>query len=117
MGLAIMLFSCSQKSDSLKFNNELEVGQNLEMVWGQCTLKEKDGNRYLSLVIADWPTSGMLNISGLRLKVTDIYLQSQPNHHFAWRFSKGELQVHTSSVKPDKISKVLLVKTKGKVLY
>lgn len=117
MGLAIMLFSCSQKSDSLKFNNKLEVGQSLEMEWGQCTLQEKDGNRYLSLEIADWPTSGMLNISGLKLKVTDIYLQSKPNYHFAWRFYKGELQIHASSLKSDKTSKVLLVKTKGKVLF
>ena len=117
MGLAITLFSCSQKPDSLKFDNELAVGQNIEMEWGHCTLNEKNGDRFLALEISDWPTNGMLGISGLKLKVKDIYLQSKPSYHFAWRFYKGELQIHTSSLKPDKTSKVLLVKTKGKVLF
>lgn len=117
IGLVFMLIACTQKSDSQKSVSEMVVGQCLKMEWGQCMLKEKEGNTYLAVEVNDWPKTGMLNISGLKLKVNDIYLESQPNHHFAWRFYEGNLQIHVSSLKSDNTSKVLLVKTKGKVLF
>lgn len=114
IGLAVMSFACTPKSGNINIGAELVDGQCIEMEWGKCSFSEKEENTYLYLNVSEWPKGEMLSVPGIKTKVKNIYLKSNPKQHFAWRFEKGELQVHIPSVL-DKIDAVIVVKTKGKV--
>ena len=91
----------------------MAIGQSVEMEWGKCTLSEMDEGTCLLLDVHTWPKDAMLSVPGIKTRVKNIRLKSNPKHHFAWRFVKGELQVHIpSSLKSS--SAVLVVETKGK---
>lgn len=113
IGFAVLLFSCSSESGNSNKRTELVDGQCLEMEWGQCTFKEENEGTYLYLNVNEWPKGETLSVPGVKTGVTNIYLQSNPKQHFAWRFEKGELQVHIPSLL-NKTNAVIVVKTKGK---
>jgi len=112
-GFAVLLFSCTPGSDDSNKGVEMKDGQCLEMVWGQCTFMDKNKNTFLYLNVIEWPKGEMLPVPGIKAKVKNIYLKSNPKQHFAWRFEKGELQVHIPELL-DKTNAVIVVKTKGK---
>lgn len=86
-----------------------------KLPWGRCTTKEINGDTYLYLHVFDWPKDGVLTVQGLETKVKDIYLLANSKQHFAWRFEKGDLQIHAPAVIFNEINTVIVVKTKGKV--
>ncbi|MCY1721521.1 alpha-L-fucosidase [Prolixibacteraceae bacterium Z1-6] len=86
-----------------------------KLPWGRCTTKEVKGNTNLYLHVFDWPKDGLLTVPGLKARINDIYLLSNPKQHFAWKFEGDDLHIHAPSVIFDEINTVVVVKTKGKV--
>ncbi len=86
-----------------------------KLPWGRCTTKEIDGDTYLYLHVFNWPKNGLLNVPGLNARVSDIYLLSNQQQHFPWKFEGEDLQIHAPAVIFDEINTVVVVKTKGKV--
>ncbi len=86
-----------------------------KLPWGRCTTKEVKGNTRLYLHVFDWPKDGVLKVPGLKADVRDVYLLSNPEQHFAWKFEDGDLHVHAPAVIFDEINTVIVVKTKGNV--
>jgi alpha-L-fucosidase len=86
-----------------------------KLPWGRCTTKEVKGHTQLYLHVFDWPKNGILKVPGLKTRISDVYLLSNPNQHFAWRFVDGDLQIHAPSVTFDEINTVVVLKTKSKI--
>ena len=113
--IAVFIVSCSPSSKNKLSVRELSAGESIELEWGQCSLQETGKEGFLYLKIENWPDQGLLVIPGLNARINDIYLKSKPKYHFAWRFYKGDLHIHTSSFKGEDENTILVVKTKGKV--
>ena len=86
-----------------------------KLPWGRCTQKEVDGNTLLYLHVFNWPKDGVLRVPGLKARINDVYLLSNPKQKFAWKFEGGDALIHAPSVIFDPINTVVAVKTKGKV--
>uniref|UniRef100_UPI003216E4B4 alpha-L-fucosidase n=1 Tax=uncultured Draconibacterium sp. TaxID=1573823 RepID=UPI003216E4B4 len=86
-----------------------------KLPWGRCTTKEVKGNTNLYLHVFDWPKDGLLTVPGLKARIKDIYLLSNPKQHFAWKFEDGDLHIHAPSVIFNEINTVVVVKTKGNI--
>lgn len=86
-----------------------------KLPWGRCTKKKEDGVTKLYLHVFDWPKDGLLKVPGLKGKVHDIYLLSNPEQHFAWKFEDGDLHVHAPSVIFNEINTVVVVKIRGDI--
>lgn len=86
-----------------------------KLPWGRCTQKVVDDNTLLYLHVFNWPKDEILRIPGLKTKITDVYLLSNPKQKFAWKFEDGDALVHAPSVIFDPINTVVVVKTKGNV--
>lgn len=84
-----------------------------KLPWGRCTIKKEAGTTNFYLHVFDWPKDGLLVVPGLKARVSDITLLSNPNQHFAWKFENGDLLVHAPSVIFDEINTVVVVKVKG----
>ncbi len=84
-----------------------------KLPWGRCTQKVVDGNTILYLHVFNWPKDEILRIPGLKTRISDIYLLSNPKQKFAWKFEDGDALVHAPSVIFDPVNTVVVVKTKG----
>ena len=87
-----------------------------KLPWGRCTTKKEGGVTKLYLHVFDWPKDGLLRVPGLEANVRDIYLLSNPEQHFAWKFENGDLNVHAPSVIFDEINTVVVVKIRGEMI-
>ena len=86
-----------------------------KLPWGRCTTRKvKDGTNYY-LHVFDWPKDGLLTVPGFRANVRDVYLLSNPQQHFAWRFDGDDLSIHAPSVIFNEINTVIVVQTHGRV--
>ena len=86
-----------------------------KLPWGCCTTKKEGGVTKLYLHVFDWPKDGLLSVPGLEANVRDVYLLSNPQHHFAWKFEEGDLHVHAPSVIFNEINTVVVVKIRGDI--
>ena len=86
-----------------------------KLPWGRCTTKKEGGVTKLYLHVFDWPKDGLLSVPGLEANVRDVYLLSNPQHHFAWKFEEGDLHVHAPSVIFNEINTVVVVKIRGDI--
>ena len=84
-----------------------------KLPWGRCTVKKGKNCTKLYLHVFNWPKNGLLTVPGLKGRVSDIYLLSNSNQHFAWKFEDGNLNIHAPSVIFDEINTVVVVKIKG----
>lgn len=84
-----------------------------KLPWGRCTTKEMGGNTILYLHVFDWPKNGILRVPGLKTRISNISLLSNPKQTFAWKFEGDDLVIHAPSVIFDPINTVIKVKTKG----
>ena len=86
-----------------------------KLPWGRCTTKKvKSGANYY-LHVFDWPKDGLLTVPGFKAKIKDVYLLSNPNQHFAWKFDGDNVQIHAPSVIFNEINTVVVVQTHGPV--
>ena len=86
-----------------------------KLPWGRCTKREHKKGTTLYLHVFNWPSDQVLKVPGLKSSVRDVYLVSNPNQKFAYRFEKGDLLIHTPSVIFDPVNTVIAVETKGKL--
>jgi len=84
-----------------------------KLPWGRCTTKKVKGNTRFYLHVFNWPKDGVLKVPGFEANVRDVYLLSNPEQRFAWKFEDGDLQIHAPAVIFDEINTVIVVKTKG----
>jgi len=84
-----------------------------KLPWGRCTTKKVKGNTRFYLHVFNWPKDGILKVPGFEANVRDVYLLSNPEQRFAWKFEDGDLQIHAPAVIFDEINTVIVVKTKG----
>jgi alpha-L-fucosidase len=84
-----------------------------KLPWGRCTTKEVNGNTNLYLHVFDWPKDGTLKVPGIKTRVSNISLLSNPKQKFAWKFENDDLLIHAPSVIFDPINTVVVVNTKG----
>ncbi len=86
-----------------------------KLPWGRCTTKKVKGGTNFYLHVFDWPKDGLLTVPGFVGHVDDVYLLSNANQHFAWKYEEDDLQIHAPSVIFNEINTVVVVKTKGAV--
>ena len=63
----------------------------------------------LYLHVFDWPKDEVLRVPGLKSKISDVYLLSNPKQKFAWKFEDGDALIHTPTVIFDPINTVVAV--------
>jgi alpha-L-fucosidase len=101
----------------MKMNGESIYGTSaspfFKLTWGRCTQRQENGNTTLYLHVFNWPKDQVLRIPGLKTKIQDVYLLTNPKQKFAWKFENGDALVHAPSVIFDPINTVIVVKTKG----
>jgi alpha-L-fucosidase len=101
----------------MKQNGESVYGTSaspfFKLTWGRCTQKQEGKNTLLYLHVFDWPKDEVLRVPGLKSKISDVYLLSNPKQKFAWKFEDGDALIHTPSVIFDPINTVVVVKAKG----
>jgi len=101
----------------MKLNGESVYGTSaspfFKLPWGRCTQRQENGNTTLYLHVFNWPTDQVLRIPGLKAKIKDVYLLTNPKQKFAWKFEKGDVLIHAPSVIFDPINTVIVVKTNG----
>lgn len=86
-----------------------------KLPWGRCTVKKVKGGTNYYLHVFDWPRDGMLTVPGFKAHVQDVYLLSNPNQHFAWKYDGDDVNIHAPSVIFNEINTVVVVKTRGPV--
>ena len=87
-----------------------------KLPWGRCTVKKVRGGTNFYLHVFDWPKNGLLTVPGFKANVKDIYLLSNSNQHFAWKFDGDNLDIHAPSVIFDEVNTVVVVKVKGQYI-
>ena len=101
----------------MKLNGESVYGTSaspfFKLPWGRCTQRHENGKATLYLHVFNWPKDQVLRIPGLKAKIKDVYLLTNPKQKFAWKFEKGDVLIHAPSVIFDPINTVVVVKTKG----
>lgn len=101
----------------MKLNGESVYGTSaspfFKLPWGRCTQRQENGNTILYLHVFSWPKDQVLRIPGLKAKIKDVYLLTNPKQKFAWKFENGDALIHAPSVIFDPINTVIVVKTKG----
>lgn len=86
-----------------------------KLPWGRCTTKKSENGQLLYLHVFNWPKDGVLRVPGLKAKIKDVYLLSNPKQKFAWKFEEGDAIIHAPSVIFDPINTVVVVKTGGEI--
>ncbi|MEZ5106444.1 MAG: alpha-L-fucosidase [Draconibacterium sp.] len=86
-----------------------------KLPWGRCTTKKAGNSTNLYLHVFNWPKDGVLRVPGLQNRITDVYLLSNPNQKFAWKYEDNDVLIHAPSVIFDPVNTVVVVKTKGKL--
>ena len=108
-----------QIGEWMKFNSESIYGTSaspfFKLPWGRCTQKMEDENTTLYLHVFNWPKDEVLRVPGLKSRISDVYLLSNPKQKFAWKFEDGDALIHTPNVIFDPINTVIVVKTKGRI--
>jgi len=103
----------------MEFNSESIYGTSaspfFKLPWGRCTQKVEDENTTLYLHVFNWPKDEVLRVPGLKSRISDVYLLSNPKQKFAWKFEDGDALIHTPNVIFDPINTVIVVKTKGRI--
>ena len=84
-----------------------------KLPWGRCTQKQEGKNTLLYLHVFDWPKDEILRVPGLKSTIRDVYLLSNPNQKFAWKFEDDDALIHTPKVIFDPVNTVVVVKVKG----
>ena len=103
----------------MEFNSESIYGTSaspfFKLPWGRCTQKVEDENTTLYLHVFNWPKDEVLRVPGLKSRISDVYLLSNPKQKFAWKLEDGDALIHTPAVIFDPINTVIVVKTKGRI--
>ncbi|HSO85648.1 MAG TPA: alpha-L-fucosidase, partial [Draconibacterium sp.] len=103
----------------MKQNSESIYGTSaspfFKLPWGRCTQKVVDGSTLLYLHVFNWPKDEVLRVPGLKTKINDVFLLTNPKQKFAWKFEDGDALIHTPAVIFDPINTIIVVKTKGKL--
>jgi len=86
-----------------------------KLPWGRCTQKKTSSGTTLYLHVFNWPKDGVLKVPGLKARIKDVYLLTNPIQKFAWKFEDGDLMIHAPTVIFDPINTVVVVKTSGKM--
>jgi alpha-L-fucosidase len=86
-----------------------------KLPWGRCTTKKVGNSTLLYLHVFNWPKDGTLLVPGLKTRITDVYLLSNPRQKFAWKFQDDNVLIHAPNVIFDPVNTVVVVKTKGKM--
>lgn len=86
-----------------------------KLPWGRCTTKKEGKNTTLYLHVFNWPMDGILQVPGLKTRVTDVYLLANPKQKFAWKYEGDDLVIRAPSVIFDPVNTVVAVKTKGEL--
>jgi alpha-L-fucosidase len=106
-----------QIGEWMKLNGESVYGTSaspfFKLNWGRCTQKQEGKNTLLYLHVFNWPKDEILRVPGMKSKISDVYLLSNPNQKFAWKFEDGDALIHAPSVIFDPINTVVVVKVKG----
>ena len=101
----------------MKQNGESVYGTSaspfFKLPWGRCTQKTDGKHTLLYLHVFDWPKDEILRVPGLKSRINDVYLLSNPKQKFAWKFEDGDALIHAPSVIFDPINTVVVVKIKG----
>jgi len=100
----------------LKMNGESVYGTSaspfFKLDWGRCTQKKENGKTTLYLHVFNWPKDQVLKVPGLKARIQDVYLLTNPNQKFAWKFENGDMLIYIPNVIFDPINTVIVVKTK-----
>ncbi len=101
----------------MQLNSESVYGTSaspfFKLPWGRCTVKKIRGGTNYYLHVFDWPKDGMLTVPGFNARVQDVYLLSNPNQHFAWKYDGDNVNIHAPSVIFNEINTVVVLKTHG----
>ncbi len=84
-----------------------------KLPWGRCTTKKDGKSTNLYLHVFNWPKDGTLLVPGLKTRITDVYLLSNPKQKFAWKYEGDNVLIHAPSVIFDPVNTVVVVKTRG----
>jgi len=83
-----------------------------KLPWGRCTMKKTQNGTNLYLHVFDWPKEA-LRVPGLKAKVSDVVLLSNPKQKFMWKYEDGDVLIHAPQVTFDPINTVVVLKIKG----
>ncbi|MBN1819157.1 MAG: alpha-L-fucosidase [Prolixibacteraceae bacterium] len=86
-----------------------------KLPWGRCTKREHKNGTTLYFHVFNWPKDQILRVPGLKSRISDVYLVSNPGQKFAFKFEDGDLLIHAPSVTFDPVNTVIAVETKGKL--
>lgn len=86
-----------------------------KLPWGRCTSKQTEKGTNLYLHVFDWPKDGLLMVPGLKARISNVYLLSNPKQRFAWKFEGDDLHINAPSVIFDPINTVVVLEIKGGV--
>jgi len=84
-----------------------------KLPWGRCTMKETRNGTNLYLHVFNWPEE-ILKVPGLKAKVSDVVLLSNPKQKFAWKYEDGDVLILTPPVTFDPVNTVIVMKLRGK---
>ena len=84
-----------------------------KLPWGRCTMKETQNGTNLYLHVFNWPEE-ILRVPGLKAKVSDVVLLSNPKQKFAWKYEDGDVLILTPPVTFDPVNTVIVLKLRGK---
>lgn len=106
-----------QIGEWMKLNGESVYGTSaspfFKLTWGRCTQKKVGKSTLLYLHVFDWPKDGILKVPGLKSRITDVYLLSNPRQKFAWKYEGDDVLIHAPNVIFDPVNTVVVVKTRG----
>lgn len=80
-----------------------------ELPWGYCTVKENK----LYLFIRDWPTDGVLNITGLKNKITMAYPLNERDVKLSVKVTGKNVGIELPASPPDYPLSVIVLETKS----
>ncbi|MBN2774941.1 MAG: alpha-L-fucosidase, partial [Prolixibacteraceae bacterium] len=77
-----------------------------KLPWGRCTKREHKNGTTLYFHVFNWPKDQILRVPGLKSRISDVYLVSNPGQKFAFKFEDGDLLIHAPSVTFDPVNTV-----------
>jgi len=84
-----------------------------KLPWGRCTSKVTDKGTTLYLHVFDWPEGQLLRVPGLRARIRQVHLLSDPSQKLSYRSESGDLLIDLPGAMPDPINTVIVMETRG----